>query len=226
MIYSVCLIVSPPFSPLHVGQESRTTEQRCSTNSSSLHSSNTLARTRAQFGARGCTTCRLDSGIARYDVGDGGDQIHDGGRRRRHTGRKWDLRARASAGVGDGGTGRRAIGSRSVIGVEHRVDDVDDPVADEDVGVYHLRRIDEYVAIRHSDGDVAAAQRADGGISEGAAVRDGAIDDVVLENVSCRCCAQVRQRRGNVLEGCVARREDCNVFQATNCAGEITGEDS
>lgn len=113
-----------------------------------------------------------------------------------------------------GAEGRRGAGVAGV-GAENVVENVEDPVGEEDVLLQDASRVDEKRVGREGDGDHAAlpgSQR--GPIEETVTVVDltGATDDVVAEQVRQLRHGQVGEGGTEVLEGEVIRREDGDVL--------------
>ena len=97
--------------------------------------------------------------------------------------------------------------------VENRVDDVEDAVRDQDVGVDDAGVVDEYRAFL-VDGDrqlFVRESRELGVVAEGGAVADSALHDVVLQNLGQLLVGDVGAGSGELLEGIVVRAEDCHV---------------
>ncbi len=100
-----------------------------------------------------------------------------------------------------------------------------DTAGHEDVRVHDPGAVDEDGAVLDGDCEIGATKRLDGGVGQTAAVGDGAVDDVVLEDGGGLRRGDVAQSGGDVLEGVVGRREDGDVGRPVERGREVRGVD-
>ena len=93
-------------------------------------------------------------------------------------------------------------------------------VGDDDAGA-----VDEDFAVDDGDGDVAAAESGDGAVGQRAAVGNGAVDDVVLQDGGSLLSSQVAEGRADILERSVVGGEDGQVRGGVDGFGEVCGVD-
>ena len=115
--------------------------------------------------------------------------------------------------------------------VENRVDDVEDAVRDQDVGVDDAGVVDEHGALLvDGDGQLFARESREAGVvAEGGAVAYGALHNVILQDLGQLLVGDVGSGCGELLEGVVVWAEDRHVrelFEGCNevCCGCGAGE--
>lgn len=100
-----------------------------------------------------------------------------------------------------------------------------DTVRDEDVSGDDAGAVYEDFAIDDGDGHVAAAESRDGTVGKRAAVCNGSVDNVVLQDGSSLLSSEVAQSRADVLERCIVGCEDGQVRCRVDGLGQVGGVD-
>lgn len=93
-------------------------------------------------------------------------------------------------------------------------------VCDDDAGAVH-----EDFAVDDGDGYVAATESRDSAVGQRAAVGDGAVDDVVLQDGSSLLGSEVAQGGADVLKRSVVGGEDGQVGGGVDGFGKVCGVD-
>lgn len=100
-----------------------------------------------------------------------------------------------------------------------------DTVCDEDVGGDDAGAVHEDLAVDDGDGHVAATEGGDSAVGQRAAVCNGSVDDVVLQDGSSLLSSEVAQSGADVLEGCIVGCEDGQVGCGVDGFGQVGGVD-
>ena len=212
---------------LHVGPDGSTSKQSSSANGTSGHGSGILGRAAAGLRVTGGVLAQA-SGVRGVAAGDGNDlsgQSSVGGSRRRNTGSVRNVAAGRGTRVGVGGlvVGLGAVCGCGVVGGQDGVEDVQDTVGEQDVGGDDAGAVHEDFTVDDGDGDVVAAEGGNCAVGQRAAVGDGAVDDVVLQDRGGFFGGQVGEGGADVLEGGVVWCEDgqigggCDGFGEAGC---------
>ena len=171
---------------LHVRKNGSTSKQGSGTNGTSLDGSGKSGRAAAGLGVAGrvLTNGTSVSGEARGDGVVGGSQGSVAGSGGWDVGGVRDVAAGGGARVGNERLVVRlgAVGGGVVGGGKNAIEDVQDTVGDQDIGGDDTSAVDEDLAVNDGDGNVATAESGDGAVGQRAAVCDGAVDDVVLQD--------------------------------------------
>lgn len=91
------------------------------------------------------------------------------------------------------------------------IDYVDDAILQQDIGNRDLCRVGIYSAVHHGDGNVLSVDGSKCRILQFCAIVDGAVDDMVAEDISQLVRSKVSNYASNSVKGVIVRGEDGNV---------------
>lgn len=210
---------------LHVGQDGSSTEEGSCSDSAGGHGCSVFrgaaASLRVTSGVvAGCTSVLGEA----FSNGVGGlGQARVARSRGRNVGGVWCFATRRSAGVyvRRGVIGLGTIGRGVVTRGKDTVENVQDTVREQDVGSDDTSAVDEDFALNDGDGDVVATESGDRAVGQRAAVRDGAVDHVVLQDLGGFFSSEVGQSRRNVLESSVDGSKDGEVRRRVDSFSQV-----
>jgi hypothetical protein len=173
-------------SSSHVRKNNSSTEQSHSTNSTGLHGRAIRGCSAASFRVTSRVSTKSTSVLreARIYSRVSASQRRIGGSRRGHVGSERDFATGRCARVRVDGLIVRlgAVGDAVAGGREDAVEHVQHAVGEQDIGGDDAGAVHEHFAVDDGYDDVAAAESGDGAVGQRAAVGDGAVDDVVLQD--------------------------------------------